>query len=129
MPRPLPVTVTTILMCITNFVGFFLVNNWSNPHARSVFVIYSIFIVIGWIVLYFFWKGRNWARWLVLATSVLCLWNLWSLRKLGLSHGRVSIFNNHVRVAMVIAEAIIAIYLLYYLNTASARKWFTQPRQ
>jgi hypothetical protein len=118
--RPLPVTVTTSMMCITNFMGFFLLN-LSYPHMLALLVIYAIFIAIGYVALWFFWKGHNWARWLVLATSLLCLFNLKQLRD-----PIPAWYNFHVGFTMIILEAAIAIYLLYYLNTGPARAWFTQ---
>ncbi len=129
MERPAPIHVSTILMCITNFAGLFLVN-WGHRHAATLFVLYCILIAIGYAVLYFFWHGHNWARWLVLATSVLCLWNLWELRKLGrVTSQRVPIYNGPVRTGMVIAEGIIALYLLYYLNTKPAKAWFEHTKR
>ena len=126
MERPIPIHISTILMCITNFIGFFLIN-WDHSHAAALFVIYTGFIAIGYLVLYFFWQGSNWARWLVLATCVLCLWNLWELRKSNrVQNVRPPIYNEHVRTAMVIIEAIIAAYLLYYLNTKAVKSWFKQ---
>jgi hypothetical protein len=127
MPRPTEISVTTTLMCITNFMGFFLVN-WHYAHAKGVFFIYSVFILIGYLVLYFFWHGENWARWLVMAASLLCLWNVWQLRRpFPASSTRVPLFHPQLRVAMVLLEAVIAVYLLYFLFTRRARAWFSEP--
>ena len=41
-----------------------------------VFSLFTIFIVAGYVVIWFYWQGRNWARVLVLLTSLLCLYNL-----------------------------------------------------
>ncbi len=116
------VTVTTGLMCLTNALSFFLVN-WHRPNAGGVFFIYFFLIAVGYVVLYFYWRGRNWARWFVLATSVLCLWNLWGLRRT-----TPAMLDSPVGAPMIVVEAVIAIYLLYYLNTNSARAWFAKRR-
>jgi hypothetical protein len=73
--------------------------------------------VIGYLVLWFYWKGRNWARLLVLLTSLLALYNLryWSLRGIA---GRI----------MLGAEAALAIFLLYWLNTRRVREFFITPK-
>ena len=108
-------------MCVTNFLGFFLVNWTPQPghHPLGLFIIYILRICTGYLVLWYFWQRRNWARWLVQITSLLALWNLWALRK-----PTPPQYQSLVRVPMVAAEALIAIFLLYYLNTASVRAWF-----
>lgn len=118
--------ITTWLMCLTNFAGFFNVN-WKHQHAGGFIIIYAVIIACGYFVLGFYWLGRNWARWLVLLTSLLCLWNLWGLR-LKTPPSQVA----PVRTTMILAEAAVAVFLLWYLNTKQVRWWFsditgTQP--
>lgn len=75
----------------------------------------TTFILAGYFVLLFYWKGRNWARILVILTSLLSVYNLILLRK------------QHVVLlkAVIICEAILGIYLIYWLNTAEAKNFFT----
>jgi hypothetical protein len=122
MQRPAAITPVTIAMCVTNFLGFFLVNWTPRPkhHPLGLFIIYTLFICGGYLVLWFFWRGSNWARWLVQITSLLALWNLWELRK-----PIPPQFQSGVQAPMVTAEALIALFLLYYLNTGAVRTWFT----
>ena len=114
--RPRGLTESTIFMSITNAFGWAIID-WSKPNARITFVIFTIIIVIGYLVLWFYWKGRNWARILVLLTSLLAVYNLryWSLR--GIAE-RV----------MLGAEAALAIFLLYWLNTRRVREFFITPK-
>ena len=76
--RPKAVTITTWLMALLNILGYALL--WDLQKPRSVlivvFVIFSVLIAIGYIVIWFYWRGENWARILVLLTSLLGLWNL-----------------------------------------------------
>ena len=118
--RPRASAVTTALMCLTNFCGFFLIP-WKLRSAPVLFVFYSIVIAAGYVVLYFFWTGRNWARWMVLLTCILCFWNVWRLRV-----PVAAKYYSPVRAPMVLAEGLIAIYLVVYLNTPQAKAFFSR---
>ncbi len=126
MARPAGVTVTTIMMCFTNFLGFFLVNWAPRPrhHPGILFAMYTVIIMIGYVALWHFWIGKNWARWLVFASSLLALWNLWGLRKPVPPQ-----FYSAVRVPMVLAEGLIALFLIVYLNLPEVRDWFTSKKR
>jgi hypothetical protein len=116
MQRPIGVTITFILMCVTNASGYLAIN-WQLSNARTLFVFFTIFIAIGYLVLWFYWQGRNWARWIVLVECLQCFWNL------------KYIFHRNPRATpfepvMIAAEAAIALYLVWYLNTPTVRGWF-----
>ena len=85
-------------MSITNAMGWTIID-WSKPNARTIFVMFTVTIAVNYFVIWFYWKGRNWARILVLLTSLLCLYNLrhWN-------HGGIA-----ARI-MVGAEAVLAIF-------------------
>jgi hypothetical protein len=110
--RPKGLTATAIFMSITNAMGWAIID-WSEPHAHAIFVIFTVIIAINYVVIWFYWKGRNWARILVLLTSLLCLYNLRHWNHSGIA-GRV----------MIGAEAILAIFLLYWLNTLTLRAFY-----
>ena len=67
---------------------------------------YGLLAGISFVILFFFWRRHNWARWLVLATSVLALLNLLLLPSL-----------NPVAQGLVVIEALFGAWLLYWLNT------------
>jgi hypothetical protein len=110
--RPKGLTATSIFMSITNAMGWAIID-WSKPNARIIFVLFTVTIAINYLVIWFYWKGRNWARILVLLTSLLCLYNLrhWN-------HGGIA------ERIMIGAEALLAIFLLYWLNTPMVRAFF-----
>jgi hypothetical protein len=110
--RPKGLTVTSIFMSITNSMGWVIIN-WFKPNDRVTFVISTILLVIGYLVIWFYWKGRNWARILVLLMSLLVLYNLLYWRLRGIAEQVV-----------LGAEAALAIFLLYWLNTRSVREFF-----
>ena len=114
--RPEGLAATTILMCITNAMGWAIID-WTHRHAGITFVLITITIAASYLVLWFYWRGKNWARILVLLNSLLCLYNLrfWN-------HGGVM-----TRV-MIGAEAALAIFLLYWLNTQKVRAFFRGGR-
>jgi hypothetical protein len=105
-----------MFMAIANALGWTTID-WSKPHALVIFVIVTAIMTIGYVVLWFYWKGRNWARILVLLTSLLALHNLryWNIR--GVAE-RV----------MLGAEAALAVFLLYWLNTRRVRDFFITPK-
>jgi hypothetical protein len=120
MQRPRGVTVTFVLMCITNAMGFFNIN-WQMPYARVLLASFAVFISIGYAVLWFYWHGRNWARWLVMLVSLQCLWNI----KYLFHRNPVAPW---IEPVMITSEAILALFLLWYLNTSTVRIWFQSNR-
>ena len=73
-----------------------------------------VVIAVSYAVLWLFWQGRNWARWLVMITSVIALSNLalvaaepsWPLR------------------IVIATEALLGLFLIYWLNTKAVRAYF-----
>ena len=65
--RPKGRTETAVLMSFTNALGWFIVD-WSRPYAVTTFCLFTILIIVGYLVIWFYWQGHNWARVLVLLT-------------------------------------------------------------
>lgn len=116
---PRAVTATTWLMAILNVLGFaFMADPARGPVELAVrFVSLAVIVAAGYVVLWFYWRGRNWARWLVMLSCPLCFWNL-----TGLPHVNV------VAQSMIVADALLAAFLLWWLNTATARAFFVRSR-
>jgi hypothetical protein len=110
--RPKGITQTAILMSVTNALGWLIVD-WSKPHAAAIFSIFTLAIVAGYVVIWFYWKGRNWARILVLLTSLLCVYNLRYFL-----HARI------IEQIMIGSEALLGIFLLLWLNTRPVKSFF-----
>lgn len=111
-PRPKGITETAVLMSLTNALGWLLVD-WSKPHASTIFALFTVFILVGYLVIWFYWKGRNWARILVLPTSLLCLYNLRYFNRAGITE-RITIA----------AEAVLAVFLLFWLNSHRVKAFY-----
>lgn len=86
----------------------------TKPEVIFLFVVFTLMIAAGYVVLWFFWNGKNWARLLVLLNCFLCLYNLRYL----------SVSGNLVENVMLVGEAAVAAFLLRYLNTREAKAFF-----
>jgi hypothetical protein len=69
------------------------------------------------LVLWFYWRGRRWAMWLVLLG---CLLTFVSLR-----HFIIGPPVSHARVLIIYYRMAVAVVVMIYLSTAQARSWFT----
>jgi len=112
MERPRGISFTAALMCACNALGWFTVD-WHKPQAMSTFAVFTMLILIGYLFLWFYWKGYNWARIAVLLTSVLTIYNLRYWRE-GKTANRF----------MIGVEALLGIFLLFWLNTSRIREYF-----
>src|SRR5580698_3012390 len=114
--RPRGLIETATAMAIMNATGWAIID-WSLPVAWLMFIVFTILIAFGSLVIWFYWKGKNWARILVLLTSLLCLYNvlLW----------------NRVRLperVIIGIEAALSLFLLYWLNTRKVRAFFSAEK-
>jgi ABC-type proline/glycine betaine transport system permease subunit len=105
-------------MALFNAMGWLIID-YSAPHARGTFFIFTVLILVGYLVLWAYWSGRNWARMLVLITSVVTIFNLrgWN------SHSATLLkIPNRV---MLAAAFVLGIFLLVWAQyTPSARAFF-----
>jgi hypothetical protein len=113
--RPQGLSAITIAMCITNAMGWFIVP-LNGEQVIAHLAINSLLILIGYVVLWYFWLGKNWARWLVLINCAVCFFNLFLLGK----HGAMAD-------VMVVSEAAIAAFLVVWLNIPHTRAYFVRP--
>lgn len=72
--------------------------------------------VLAAMFLWFFWKGQNWARCLVIIQSVFCL--------LLVIHSAHKWPTSHVSFAITVYDAVLSVFFLWYLNTRLIRAWF-----
>ena len=118
--RPKAVTISTWLMAILNILGYAIL--WEPAAHKTRFAvfffitIFTLTIAAGYVVLWFYWKGKNWARILVLLNCFLCFYNVHDL------HFVLRV--NPVEKVMLMGEAVLAVFLLYWLNTQEAKAYF-----
>jgi len=103
-------------MGLVNFTCF--VNlNWSH---RTTAVLVILIFLVSYPFLWFYWKGRNWARLLVLFVSAVAVLNLgFLIYPLG---------NGTLHVLSLIANASLGIFLLYWLNRKDVKEWFKSKK-
>ena len=112
--RPRHLLAATIAMGILNltcFVGLVRARFFAATLTADILI-----VLTSYLVLWFFWKGRNWARISVLVVSMLSVINLLSLIR---PSGNVIVYDS-----IVIAWALVGFFLLYWLNLADVREWF-----
>jgi hypothetical protein len=115
--RPNGLSETTIAMCVMNVAGFIFV----DPRLGSVEIQYAVFsfiMAVTYLILWYYWKGKNWARILVLMTGLMAVLNLFSLSSLSTFAG-----------TLVIIEAIFAVFMLWWLNTQSVKAYFKSKNE
>lgn len=116
--KPKGLLETTIAMCLMNIAGIFFV----DPRLGYVTIQYCAFsaiIAITYLILWHFWKGRNWARILVLVTGGLAIANLFLLPT-----------NSVLADSLIVVEAIFGAFMLWWLNSADVKNYFrTAPEQ
>jgi len=103
-------------MSLCNAMGWLAID-WNKTHAWFSFGIFTLLIIIGYVFLVFYWKGRNWARIAVLLTSVLAISNLRYWNR-----------GNRANSVMILSEAMLGLFLLFWLNTKTVSQYFKKPQ-
>jgi len=87
----------------------------SMAHGMAIFG-----AIIAAICVFFYWKGHEWARWVVMIDAVIVLLSLIGIHK--------TFTTSYLGGYVAIAKAVLAIYLLWNLNTAPIKAWFRMPK-
>jgi hypothetical protein len=110
MSKPTGVKVSALLMMLSLAAGLVL----SYVHGDTSVIFWAVIIALS-VITYFYWTAHNWARRLVLIYCFLCV------IPVRLVHHQWVL----VRFSWVaVGQALLAIYLLWYLNTRPIRAWF-----
>lgn len=110
--RPRWLRETTILMCIFNFAGFIFYDSSLSWYRFELFLLVACFMV-SFLVLWYYWQGNNFARILVIGTSVVSLISLYDIVKY-----------SSIQRSLIVAEAVLGLFLLWWLNTSNVKKYF-----
>ena len=121
--RPRGLTMVTVLLAALTVAGLFLPQYQS---VDSLFVLGIFPAVLIALTLWFLWRGRDWARWLVLLGAALVaipnavLFGVYDFSLVG---------NGGVMARSVyVSEGILALYVMYYLNRAKVREYFSREK-
>jgi hypothetical protein len=73
----------------------------------------AVLTLFSYFALWHFWKGANWARWLVMVDSFIGILNLFLLPNV-----------SRPMAVMIVLEAALSAYLLVWLNRGSGKAYF-----
>jgi hypothetical protein len=115
--KPEKLKVVTLLLCLFNLYGvielFFL--NTGSESFRYVAAAAVIVVMLSYLVIAFFWQGKNWARLLVMAAALISIPNIYNFERF------------HIVSKFVIGgEFVFALFLLYWLNTKKIKDYFSK---
>lgn len=113
--RPAGLGHTAVLMCVFNCLGVVFYNP-SQGSLAAFLLRYVVVASLSFVVIWYYWQGQNWARWLVLVASALSLANLVMLPSFPPGG-----------VVVGVAEAAFGAWMLYWLNTKPMRSYFHRP--
>lgn len=120
-PQALHAVVATQL-ALTAFDFVVLFSKWGQPDFQEDAVWSIAFTPFSLLVLWFLWKGKNWARIVTLIVSCIVVVGT---PLLFLFDGES--IANALEGASYIAWIMISLYLLWWLNTKEVKTWFKRP--
>lgn len=82
------------------------------PGSRAIFLLIAL---IGFVIIRYFWKGRNWARWVVMIQAALAVLNPLIEASSRIATGMY---------LYMMAQAAFGLFLLFWLNRPEVRAWF-----
>jgi hypothetical protein len=124
MNRPRGLGLTAILMALCNAMLWSAFNYTKAPHALRLLALITLVICIGYFFIWFYWKGKNWARIAVLIFSGFSIFNL----RLWDTVSRLQVFFVTPSHIMLAAKALLSVALLYWLNTAPVVHFFKRDK-
>jgi hypothetical protein len=132
MNPPLGIKLTTLLMAAAVFLHLVAILasplplRWDESHGMFLFiasvlgaaVVALAVTAIESLALWFYWHGRNWSRWVVVAG---CLLSFVSIR-----HFTVGPPVSHGRTLIIFYRMAAAVVIMIYLCTPQARTYFAR---
>lgn len=115
--KPKGLRETTVLMGTLNVAGLMYID-LNSKHLGFEIFLFTVIIAISYLVLWYYWQGNNWARILVMLSSILSLINLFTFRKYSLE-----------KASILVAEAVLGLFLLWWLNTETVKTYFGKSKR
>jgi len=112
MERPLGITLSALMLHILNLLTM-MFPRWDEPDSFVLVALVALYVAFTAIIIHAFWKGQPWARWVILIRCVLML-----------STFQLLYWEGGIYRAQGIAERVLALILLVYLNSARGKAWF-----
>jgi hypothetical protein len=130
MQRPIGITITAILMVFNACADIVL--TLLTPHAKTpethfagaaltplviaIHVVIVALFLFGFATVWFYWRGRSWARWV---TFACCIFYITGLRLVPQQWHR-----SPLGAALTIFSALLSVFLIWYLYRLNVRLWF-----
>jgi len=124
MIRPKGLALTAILMALCNALIWATIKPGRPPYTQRMWLFFTFSICIGYLFIWFYWKGRNWARIAVLLVSFTSIVNLFSWNTVALSP---ALQTTPARIVLA-TRAVLGAALLYWLNTSPVVDFFKRNR-
>ena len=124
MDRPKGLGLTTILMALCNVSILATIKPGRPPYTQRMWLFFTFCICIGYLFIWFYWKGKNWARIAVLLVSFTSVLNPFSWNNISLSP---ALRTTPARIVLV-AKAVLGAALLYWLNTGPVVAFFNRDQ-
>ena len=115
--KPKGLKETTVLMGIFNIAGLIFFDPNQEYIGFEIFL-FIVVIAISYLLLWYYWQGNNWARIIVIIGSLLSLGNLYGIKKYSFPQAGV-----------LVAEAALGLFLLWWLNTEPAKTYFGRSKK
>src|SRR5579872_721182 len=127
MNRPKGLTLTAILMALCNAM-LWTINRYTEfPRPLRLFAFLTVVICIGYTFIWFYWKGKDWARIAVLIVSGLNIFNLRAWNTFSRIDGHHGFLAAPAHI-MLVAKAVLSVALLYWLNTRPVVEFFKRDK-
>jgi hypothetical protein len=111
-------------MALCNTMLLAAINPASPPQSVRMVGIFTVMLCGGYVVIWFYWQGRNWARIGALLYSGSSIFHLFSWNQLASLYPVVGMLSTPIHVRMA-ASAVLGAALLYYLNTRPVVEFFS----
>jgi hypothetical protein len=111
--KPKGLREVTLLMCVSSSSLALWIDGSTTGSRGGDLAYYGSIAAISFVALWFFWQGRNWARILVLLTSVLSV-----IAPL------IPVEETPLQRAITVMDAALGVFLLYWLNTKPVKQYF-----
>jgi len=122
MNRPKGLALTVVLMGLIYAVAMLWIAFRPVPGSNNLtrFLFFTLVMCVGYVVIWFYWKGRNWARIAVLLVSASSILTLSAWNRVPWPSG----FWTTVAHGLLAVRALLGLFLLYYLNTRPLLEFF-----
>ncbi len=113
-----------MLMALCSAFDWSIPNYANIPHPLRVLAINVVLIAVGYVFIWFYWMGRNWAR---IAVLIFSVFQIFGLRMWNTASPSASYTTTRVHL-LLIAKFLLSVALLYWFNTRPVVEFFKRKK-